>query len=285
MNYRHSFHAGNFADVVKHAVLARILAHLALKPTPFRVIDTHAGAGLYDLTARDAERTGEWREGIARLDEGPLSPGAEAVLAPFRAALEALAPVAPGKTRKTYPGSPAFIRHALRETDSASLNELHPETFKALTEAMPHDGRLTLNKLDGYLAWKAQVPPSERRGLVLVDPPFEQPDEFARMAAGLKAMARKWPTGIAMLWYPIKDRRGVADFEAAALDSGFAKLSVIELHVDAHDAEGPLAASGLMIANPPWTLNDEMAALLPDLAERLARGPVARWRVEALLEG
>lgn len=284
MNYRHSFHAGNFADVVKHAALARILAHLALKPAPFRVIDTHAGAGLYDLTSREAERTGEWRGGIGLLDKAPLSEAAEAVLAPFRTALQVLAPVAPGKARKTYPGSPAFIRHALRGDDSASFNELHPETFNALRDAMPRDGRLTLNRIDGYLAWKAQVPPQERRGLVLVDPPFEQTDEFQRLGAGLAAMGRKWPTGTAMLWYPIKDRRAVGDFEAAALESGFARLMVVELHVDAAEAEGPLAATGLMIANPPWTLHDEMSVLMPELAERLARGPVARWRVETLRE-
>ncbi|MCA0399427.1 MAG: 23S rRNA (adenine(2030)-N(6))-methyltransferase RlmJ [Proteobacteria bacterium] len=280
MNYRHAFHAGNFADVLKHAALMRVLTHLRMKETPFRVIDTHAGAGMYDLSGDEASRTGEWREGIALLTDDPLDGPAEAVLAPYRAALAALCP-----GPKTYPGSPALIRHALRAQDRASFNELHPGTCVLLRRAMGRDSHLVINEMDGYMAWKAQVPPPERRGLVLVDPPFEKEDEFDRMSAHLAMMARKWPTGTAMLWYPIKNLAAVARFEAAIRESGFSKLLILELHVDRAEDEGPLAACGLAIANAPWKLAEEMQLLLPALAERLARGDVARWRVDPVLEG
>lgn len=277
MNYRHHFHAGNFADVLKHAVLARILEHLKAKPSPFRVIDTHAGAGIYDLEAEAAGRTGEWRQGVGRLTDSLPDPAAEAVLAPWRRALASLS-----EGGQLYPGSPALIQHLLRAEDRASFNETHPETFAALTQAMGRDGRLVLNRLDGYLAWKAQIPTPERRGLVLVDPPFEAEGEFERLADGLAGMARRWASGIAMLWYPIKDAAAVHRFEVAAKASGLPKLLVLELHVDRARAEGPLAACGLLVVNPPWRLQDDLQALLPALAERLAQGDRTGWRCDWL---
>jgi 23S rRNA (adenine2030-N6)-methyltransferase len=277
MNYRHSFHAGNFADVIKHVVLMRVLDHLKLKDAPFRIIDTHAGAGMYDLRSEEASRTGEWVDGVARLDKKRLGAGAEAVLSSWRAALRGLTPLG-----DVYPGSPALIRHALRTDDRASFNELHPETCHALRRALGRDDRLVINEIDGYLAWKAQVPPRERRGLVLVDPPFEKDDEFDRMAETMREMGRKWPTGTAILWYPIKNLRAVSRFETDLQASGFAKLLIVELHVDRATATGPLAACGLAIANPPWTLADEMVALLPTLSKLFARKNAPSWRVDWL---
>lgn len=263
--------------MLKHVILMRILTHLVTKPAPFRVIDTHAGAGLYDLRGDDATRTGEWIDGIGRLTESLPNADAEAVLEPYRAALQALAPI-----KDHYPGSPALIRSMLRAEDRASFNELHPETCHALRRALPRDERIVINEMDGYLAWKAQTPPRERRGLVLVDPPFEKEDEFDRVAEGAEIMARKWPTGIAMLWYPIKNRHAVARFETALQAIGFNKLLVIELHVDPPETVGPLAACGLVIANPPWKLAEEMTMLLPSLSQTLARHDLARWRVDWL---
>lgn len=277
MNYRHAFHAGNFADVLKHAVLMRILAHLMQKDTAIRVIDTHAGAGLYDLKGDAASRTGEWVDGIGRLNAGPLDAPAETILAGYRAALADLS-----RDGRLYPGSPALIRHVLRPQDRASFNELHPETLRDLRRALPRDDRLVINQLDGYIAWKAQIPPPERRGLVLVDPPFEKEDEFDRMIEGMQVMARKWPTGLAMLWYPVKNQRRVSLFEAGLVESSFARILIVEMHVDEREAEGPLAACGLAIANPPWRLDEELLALLPALSERLGRGGIARWRVDWL---
>lgn len=273
MNYRHAFHAGNFADVLKHAVLMRVLEHLKTKQAPFRALDVHAGDGFYDLRADEAARTGEWIDGIGRLSD-PLHPAAEAVLAPYRAALADLAPLG-----DIYPGSPALIEHALREQDRAAFNERHPEAARRLRRLFGRDPRIALTELDAYTAWKAQTPPKERRGLVLVDPPFELAGEFDRIATGAREMARKWSGGTLIAWYPIKDPRQIRGFEAAMQTSGFEKLLVIELHVDRSDAQGPLAATGLVIANPPFTLHAQLAVLLPALAERLARGPgMGRWR-------
>jgi len=277
VNYRHSFHAGNFADILKHIVLMRILAYLAQKETPFRVIDTHAGAGLYDLSGTQASRTGEWIDGVGRLAGFPFSPAARAIMAPFTDALTALS-----QGGRLYPGSPALIRHALRRQDRAAFNELHPEDFGLLRRLVGRDERVALTQLDGYTAWKAQIPPAEKRGLVLVDPPFEQEDEFARLAESFRLMARKWPNGVAMLWYPLKNRHAVSTFEAHCREAGFGKVLVLELHVGEIGPDGPLAATGLMLANPPWTLADEMTALLPELSACLARGETARWRADWL---
>lgn len=277
MNYRHSFHAGNFADVLKHIVLLQILAHLSTKSTPFRVIDTHAGAGLYNLASAEAARTGEWRSGVAHIRNARLSTAAEAVIAPYREAVAAFS-----QDGMIYPGSPALIRRALRGQDHAIFNERHPETLAALREAVPAGARIGITGLDAYMAWKAQVPPSERRGLVLVDPPFEKPDEFLSMASGLEIMARKWASGIAMLWFPVKNTAMMREFETRATQSGFDKLLWVELHVDDIHVEGPLSGCGLLIANPPWTLHAELTALLPELSALLARSNKARWQLEWL---
>ncbi|CAN1540135.1 ComJ Protein involved in catabolism of external DNA [Rhabdaerophilaceae bacterium] len=277
MNYRHGFHAGNFADVLKHVILMRVLVHLKLKPAPFRVLDTHAGSGLYRLDSEEAQRTGEWQGGIARMAE-PFSDGAERVLAPYRAALATLSPEA-----TLYPGSPLLIRDALREQDKAVFNELHPPAQQSLQRVIPkRDARCVLTALDGYTMWKAQIPPVERRGMVLVDPPFEQRDEFARLCDALSLMGQKWPTGSLAIWYPIKDRSSVQRMEQTAIEAPFANLLVVELHVDQLQREGPLSACGLLIANPPFTLVDDLSTLLPELAARLALSDLARYRLDWL---
>jgi 23S rRNA (adenine2030-N6)-methyltransferase len=281
LNYRHSFHAGNFADVIKHAALTRILTYLATKPAPFRVIDTHAGAGIYNLVAGNAQKTGEWKEGIGRLRHHRLNDAAEALLVPYRAALEACDPAG-----ALYPGSPWFIWHMLRAQDRAAFNELHKDTMIDLKRAMPsRDERLAITPIDGFTAWKAQIPPTERRGLVLVDPPFEEAGEFERMVEGMAIMQQKWPTGMACLWYPIKDRRAVAQFEQDLCALGISKMLVVELHIDPVEREGGLSACGLIIVNPPWTFADEMNVLLPTLTRALARGKEGRWRCDWLRGG
>jgi 23S rRNA (adenine2030-N6)-methyltransferase len=277
VNYRHGFHAGNFADVFKHITLMRILTHLARKDGAFRATDVHAGAGLYNLHSDEARRGGEWRNGIALFQAHRFSAAAEPLLEPYRQALTAL-----DRGGTHYPGSPLLIRHVLRQQDRAVFNELHPETAGQLARQIGRDRRISCLSVDAYIAWKAQIPPPERRGLVLVDPPFEKPGEFQRLADGLSLMARKWPTGMAALWYPIKESGPADALEQAARASGFEKLLVLELHVDDSGAEGPLAACGLLLANPPWTLHDEMNIILPELATALAHGTAARWRAEWL---
>jgi 23S rRNA (adenine2030-N6)-methyltransferase len=268
MNYRHGFHAGNFADVHKHAVLARILAHLKAKPTPFRVIDTHAGTGRYDLTGPEASRTGEWREGIARLLGAELAPPIRALLAPY---LDVVTQLNPGGGLAAYPGSPEIARAHLRAQDRLVACELEPNAARALARRLDGDRRTTAVAIDGWTALTAYVPPKERRGLVLIDPAFEQPDEAARMSDRFAAAHRKWPTGIYVLWYPIKGR-GEPDALAQRLAAlGIPKLLRSELIVAPPPADERLRGSGLVVANPPWTLADELALLLPALATTVAR--------------
>src|SRR4051812_23914305 len=192
MNYRHVFHAGNFADVFKHAALARILTHLAEKPQPFRVIDTHAGSGLYDLSGAQANRTGEWRDGIGRLMDAAPPPGVRALLAPY---LDAIAALNPGGRIRRYPGSPLLALALMRHHDRLAACELEPHAAAALTRHLRSDRRAKAIAIDGWQALKAYVPPVERRGCVLIDPPFEDAEEFAKLAERLTEAHRRWATG------------------------------------------------------------------------------------------
>jgi 23S rRNA (adenine2030-N6)-methyltransferase len=266
MNYRHAFHAGNFADVVKHAVLARIVVHLKEKPAAFRVIDTHAGAGLYDLAGPEASRTAEWREGIGRLVAQDLAPAARLLLAPY---LEAVAAFnGGGGLFKLYPGSPALMLHWLRPHDRLIACEREPNAARALAALLRRDKRAKALAIDGYTALNAYVPPKERRGLVLIDPPFEQADEFVSLAQGLAGAQRKWPTGIYALWYPIKDTRESEGFARRLARLGIPRMLRAEFLLPARGER--LRGSGLILVNPPWTLEAELAVLLPALAAALA---------------
>jgi 23S rRNA (adenine2030-N6)-methyltransferase len=272
MNYRHAFHAGGFADVVKHAVLSLVIGHLREKPAAFRIIDTHAGAGIYDLTAAEAGRTGEWRDGIGRLLAASPAPPVRELLAPY---LAAIAQLNPGNQLVTYPGSPVLALTLMRPQDRLVACELEAAAGRTLARHLKRDRRAKAVAIDGWTALSAYVPPKERRGLVLVDPPFERPGEFARLADGLAAVHRKWASGTYILWYPIKDRREADAFVRRIARSAIPKILRVEMAVAAPHRER-LNASGLIIVNPPWTLERQMAVLLPALASILARDPDAR---------
>ena len=287
MNYRHAFHAGNFADVVKHIVLARIIEHLKQKPAPFRVVDLHAGLGLYDLTADEAQRTGEWRDGVGRLYvDGtcapfPLSGEAEALILPWR---KAVAAVNDGTRLARYPGSPEVARRLVRETDRLSFNEMHPDDNAALAARFAREQRAVVTAVDGWTAAKAALPPPERRGVVLIDPPYETVNERERALAGLTEAHRRFATGIFMLWYPVKAQADANAFARRAASLGIAKMQRVELAVRRADSRESLNGTGLILVNAPWTLANELKILLPALAERLA-DPAARgggWRLEPL---
>ena len=267
MNYRHAYHAGGFADVIKHIVLCLVLAHLREKPAAFRVIDTHAGAGLYDLTAQEANKTGEWREGIGRLMTASLDADVHTLLAPY---LNAIKSFNPGEKLVSYPGSPMLVRAFLRRQDRMIACELEPQAAKALATNLRGDARIKAIEIDGWTALGAYVPPRERRGLVLVDPPFEQPDDFAQLALGLETAHRKWATGIYLLWYPIKEPAEVATFARRLKRSGIAKILRVELVV-ASESDEKLRGSGLVVVNPPWTLDKALARILPALADIFRR--------------
>src|ERR1700680_3419511 len=208
MNYRHAFHAGGFADVIKHIVLVRILTYLQDKPAAFRIIDTHAGAGLYDLTGEEARRGGEWLTGIARLMQSRFSEATAALLKPY---LDIVRAFNPQRDLQAYPGSPLIARALLRPQDRMVACEVEPSARKLLIDALRRDPQARVVDLDGWVALPAFVPPNERRGLVLIDPPFEQKDEFERLAGGFAEAFAKWPTGIYLLWYPVKSRRATDD--------------------------------------------------------------------------
>jgi 23S rRNA (adenine2030-N6)-methyltransferase len=279
MNYRHAFHAGSFADVLKHAVLVRILVHLRAKPAAFRVIDTHAGAGRYELTGDEAMRGGEWRDGIGRLLGAAIGEEARTLLAPY---LDAVARCNGAGGLTTYPGSPALGRALLRPQDRLIACELEPVAAAALARTLARDARCKAVAIDGWTALNAYVPPKERRGVVLVDPPFEEASEFARLAQGLETAHHKWPGGTYLLWYPIKERDAPDALARRLRRSGMAKILRVELSVPVPHGSARLGACGLIVVNPPWTLAAELELLLPELAAALAGERGGAHRVDWL---
>ncbi|WP_426956686.1 23S rRNA (adenine(2030)-N(6))-methyltransferase RlmJ [Muricoccus radiodurans] len=259
MNYRHAFHAGNFADCVKHALLHAIVAAIARKATPFRVLDAHAGIGTYDLQSEAARRTGEWREGIGRLErvsDGPLLPWLSLVR---------------GFPRGTYPGSPALVRAMLRPADHLALCELHPEDHAALRAAFAAHAQVSVHRRDAYEALAALTPFPERRGLVLMDPPFEAEGEFDRLVAGIALVSRRFRGAVQAVWYPIKHRAPVRAFHEAVRASGVRGVVAPALWLREPTDPTRLNGCGLAVVNPPFgfeeTAREILAALLAALSD------------------
>ena len=258
MNYRHAFHAGNAADCVKHALLVWLLRALARKPAPFFVLDTHAGSGRYDLTSGPAERTGEWRDGIARLLDDPPH-----ALADYVALVRVLG---------LYPGSPLLTRALLRSGDRLACCELHPEDAALLKRCFARDARVSVHLRNGWEALGALLPPRERRGLVLIDPPYERPDEFERVVAGLRAGYARFPTGVFASWYPIKHRAPVRGLHAALAASGMRDVVAVELWLREPLDAARLNGCGLVVVNPPFGFHDDAPEILRALLARLGHG-------------
>jgi len=286
VNYRHAYHAGNFADVLKHLVMVLVLQHLKQKPGPFRVIDTHAGIGRYDLASDEALRTGEWRDGIGRLLEATLSDATQKAISAYTDIIRAENPGMVDEI-SAYPGSPAIARHMIRADDVIVANELHPEDAESLKALFGRDRRVKVMSLDGYTALKALLPPKERRGVVLVDPPFEQPGEYDRLAKAVSEAHRRFSSGTMILWYPVKDREAVARFEEQVTRSGVAKTLLIELSVRGPTRGEPsqrgLTATGLLVINPPYTLEATLRQVMPEISSVLAQGQGAGYRIEWLV--
>lgn len=274
MNYRHAFHAGNFADCMKHALVVALVRRLAVKDTPFRVLDTHAGIGAYDLTGSEAERTGEWKRGVGRLlaiEEGPLAEWLELVR---RAGFP-----------PRYPGSPALIRMLLRPRDRLVLCELHEEDSATLRTLFRGDPQTAVHKRDAWEALSALTPFAEKRGLVLVDPPFEQEGEFERMAEALATVAHRFRAGVQAHWYPIKHRAPVRAFHTAIAESGVRDILACELWLREPTDPQRLNGCGLVVVNPPWKFEEEARAILAALLEHLGDGePGQGFAVSRLAE-
>ena len=277
MNYSHAFHAGNFADVMKHIILTRLIEYLKKKDAAFRVIDTHAGIGRYDLTGEIAKRSPEWLDGIGKVLSKGLPQKATTLAAPY---LEVIKSQNPGEKLTTYPGSPLLVRRLLRPQDRLSALELHPEYAERLGKLFEGDFQVRVIHLDGWLALNAHLPPKEKRGLILVDPPFEEPDEFGRLVDGLSKAHRKFPTGIYALWYPLKDTRAVHDFISDMRATEIPRMLRVELSVRPAANPPRLHGSGLILVNPPFTLEDELRALMPALATLLGDEGAGRHKIE-----
>ncbi|MFJ3052262.1 23S rRNA (adenine(2030)-N(6))-methyltransferase RlmJ [Pseudomonas nitroreducens] len=265
MNYRHAYHAGNHADVLKHIVLARIFALMARKDTPFAYLDSHSGIGLYDLLGNEASRTGEWESGIGRLWERDDLPE---LLQDY---LEVVRALNPDGGLEFYPGSPELARRLTRPQDRVMLNELHPEDGRLLKANMAGERRISVHQGDGWLLPRAFLPVSEKRGVLLIDPPFEQPDDLERCVTALDEAIGRMRQTVVAIWYPIKDRRQLKRFYQRLEKSSAPKMLRVELCVHPADTADRLNGSGLVIANPPWPLDEELRGLLPWLADTLAQ--------------
>ena len=271
MNYRHAFHAGNHADCLKHALLLPLLEALKRKPAPFAVLDTHAGCGVYDLAASEAARTGEAARGALRLQANP-SPA----LAPFLAALKQAGFPA------FYPGSPELIRAALRAQDRLMAVELHPEDNARLKAHFRRDAQVAVHKRDAWEALRALTPFPEKRGLVLIDPPFEQEGDYARITEAMALLRHRFRAAIIAAWYPVKHRAPVRGFHHALMESGVAPLLAAELWLREPTDPQRLNGSGLVVANPPQGFAEEAAEILPALlaglgANEAGAGSTVTW--------
>lgn len=281
MNYRHAFHAGNFADVVKHVLLTLALVHLRKKEAAFRVIDSHAGTGRTNLESAEATRGGEWQGGIGRIWNADLGPKVEPLLAPYRQVLRSFNP---DGALKIYPGSPLLIRDLLRPQDRLIACELETGAAQALARNLRGDARVKTIAIDGWTALTAYIPPKERRGLLLIDPPFEERDELARLAEAITSAHAKWRSGMMLAWYPIKDLREIADFIRTM--SKFKIENSLRIELVCEDSSGQakegLRGTGMIAVHPPFTLADDAKILLPALAQAFWPDRRASVRIDNL---
>jgi len=281
MNYRHAYHAGNFADVLKHTVLTLLIEYLKRKEKPFRVIDTHAGIGLYDLSSDEAQRTGEWLGGIGALRDAKLNEQEASIVSHLFSAVESVN--AEGEL-KFYPGSPVVTRHLLRKQDRLTAIELHPEDVETLRAQFEGDFQTRVIELDGWLALGAHLPPKEKRGIVLVDPPFEKEGEFDRLLSGLQKAHKRWPGGIYALWYPIKNLKEVAAFRKGLMESGIPDILDVTLEVSPVLPDTKLSATGMIVVNPPYVLQEQLKLILPAFARILGEAGKGRYSILKLAE-
>lgn len=280
MNYRHIYHAGNFADCLKHTVFSRIITYLQRKDKAFRIIDTHAGPGIYDLSSEEAQKTGEWQDGIGRLLKAEWSKKAEELLEPYFSAVRAYNS---DDQLQFYPGSPMLARNLMRKQDRLTLNELHPEDFKALSKHFAGDIQVKTQEISGWSGLKSNLPPKEKRGVLLVDPAFEEKGDFFRMVRGAGDALERFSTGTMCFWYPIKHGLEMKEFNHDMTNVvGHPNTIVTELWVK--DGQKSLNGSGMVIVNPPFTLVNELRIILPEMAKILSQSDESGWRVNVLVD-
>lgn len=263
LSYRHSFHAGNHADVLKHTVQSLIIESLKEKEKPFLYLDTHAGAGRYQLSSEHAERTGEYLEGISRIWQQDDLP------AELEAYIGAVQHLNRSGNLRYYPGSPLIARHLLREQDSLQLTELHPSDFPLLRSEFQKDNRARVERADGYQQLKAKLPPVSRRGLILIDPPYEIKTDYQDVVKGIAEGYKRFATGTYALWYPVVLRQQIKRMIRDLEETGIRRILQIELAVRPDSDQRGMTASGMIVINPPWKLEQQMANVLPWLHKKL----------------
>lgn len=264
LSYRHSFHAGNHADVVKHIVQSLILDALKQKDKPFVYHDTHSGVGRYDLQDERSERTGEYKDGIAKIWQQQDLP------AEIQSYLDAITALNKGDVLRYYPGSPRVARAQIREQDRMVLTELHPNDFPLLLQEFRGDRQVKMFKEDGFARLKASLPPKERRGVVLIDPPYELKHEYMDVVNAIKDSYQRWATGTYAIWYPVVYRENITKMIKGLEKLGIRKILQIELGVAPDSDERGMTASGMIVINPPWKLESQMQAILPWLQQAIA---------------
>jgi 23S rRNA (adenine2030-N6)-methyltransferase len=275
LSYRHGFHAGNHADVLKHLTLSLLLQSLLKKEKPFFFMDTHGGAGRYVLNAEWALKNKEFESGIGRIWQRSSLPDG---LSPY---LEAVRTTNPGSLLRWYPGSPRIARHFLRPQDRMVVAELHPKESRELEREFEGDRQVKVEALDGYQSLKAHLPPKERRGLIHIDPAYELKDERRRVLEALLDATRRWATGIFAVWYPIQDGATRDEFLKRVEKLKIPRTLVVELMVRPEEAF-QLNGSGMILVNPPWQIDEELISLLPFLSDLLGEGGQGSWHLQWL---
>ena len=277
LSYRHGFHAGNFADVFKHVLLAQLIGALRCKDKPFCLLDTHAGAGRYDLHSTLARKNREHAAGVGRLwSQSEWGPELTGYLALVRA-------LNPDGVLRWYPGSPRIARALLRPGDRLILTELHPTEHPPLKAEFAGDRQVAVHHTDGYAALKAFLPPPERRGLVLIDPAFERKDEFERLIEAVQTIHRRWAHGMIAIWYPILDRAPSLRFQRRLQSLAIPAILDVELGLHPYDTPLGMHGCGMIVVNPPWRLDETLDRLLPELLEALRVGGRGQTRLEWLV--
>ena len=275
--YRHQFHAGNFADVFKHALLAQLVLAMTRKDKPFFYLDTHAGIAQYDLLHEWAQKNAEHKDGVVRVwgrDDAP------AEMQPY---FDALRAENPGGTLRFYPGSPAIVRRLVRPTDRMVLTELNPKDCEALAALYARDRQVTVELADGYAGLNAHLPPKERRGLIFIDSSFDRAREFKRLTDGLILAHRKFATGVYALWYPLMDPASMRSFERSLVATGIRKILQIEINAFGVDWTLGMRGCGMVIVNPPYGFNATAETITGWLQPLLANGAVPPWQVHWLV--
>lgn len=263
MNYRHIYHAGNFADVVKHIILSRVILYMQRKDAAFRVLDTHAGIGLYDLSSEEAQKTGEWRTGIGLIMEAAakVPKDVKPLIEPY---LEVVRSFNSEEGIQQYPGSPLLTRKLLRNQDRMTALELHPDDFETLQTHFEGDYQARITHLDGWLGLKSHMPPKERRGVTLVDPPFEVFHEFFNLLKGMQDANSRFSSGTVLMWYPIKNRQACDEFRSELYKTKIP--AILDLSLEIRPQKGRVNTfdgTGMAILNPPYALEKELKLIVP----------------------